>query len=540
MSDFDLRTSATFAKGGKHGPVVVAGSPDTSSLFRHLTGQAAPRMPMGGRLTDQEIALVRAWIASGAKWDPAVTALNAPPPAVKKFTDAQRHYWAFQPVAKPVVPAATNPWVKTPIDAFVLAALEAKNVKPNPPADRVTLIRRATMDLTGLPPSPEEVQAFVADRSPGAFAKIVDRLLASPAYGERWGRHWLDLARYADSNGFKSDETRPNIWRYRDYVIQAFNQDKPYDRFIREQIAGDELYPNDLNAHIATGFLRQYTEETNQPVLELRRQEILNDEADTTAAVFMGLTYGCAKCHDHKFDPILQADYYRLQAFFANIRQDDNFVLLQGDQLAGYQKQLAEWNEKTKAIRDQMNALVAPLGKEKADYYSIRFSTGTKAALNAPPDQRTPLESVLAFMAKPQITYKDGVLAKELKGPDKERFAALAAELKKDDAEKPQPPIAQTVIDNSAEAPKSFVLAGNSWDAPKQEVQPGFLSILDPADPKIAPLPALHSTGRRSVLASWLADPKNPLTARVMVNRIWHYHFGIGIVPSTSDFGLMG
>ena len=540
MSDLDLRTSAGLAKGGKHGPVVVAGKPGESLLYRHLTGQLAPQMPLGSRLSDEQIGTFRQWIEAGAKWDPAITALNAPAPGGHKFTDAQRRYWAFQPVVKPAVPPAKNAWVKTPIDALVLAALDAKKIKPHPPADKITLIRRATLDLTGLPPSPEEVQAFLADDSPDAFARVVDRLLASPAYGERWGRHWLDLARYADSNGFKSDETRPNIWRYRDYVIQAFNEDKPYDRFIREQIAGDELYPGDMNARIATGFLRQYTEETNQPVLELRRQEILNDETDTTAAVFMGLTYGCAKCHDHKFDPILQTDYYRLQAFFADIRQDDNYVLLQGDQMAAYQKQLAEWREKTKSIRDEMHALVAPLGKEKADYYSIRFSAGTKAALNTPVEQRTPIQSVLAFLATPQITYQDADLAKELKGEQKERFAALAADLKRYEAERPHPPVAQTVIDNGAVAPKTFVLAGNSWDAPKQEVHPGFLTILDPVDPKITPLPALNSTGRRSVLANWLADPKNPLTARVMVNRIWHYHFGIGIVPSTSDFGLMG
>ena len=181
-----------------------------------------------------------------------------------------------------------------------------------------------------MPPTPEDVQAFVSDNAPDAFAKVVDRLLASPQYGERWGRHWLDLARYADTNGFKTDEPRPNIWRYRDYVIQAFNEDKPYDRFIREQIAGDELYPNDLNARIAVGFNRHFTDETNQPVIELRRQETLNDITDTVGAVFMGMTYGCARCHDHKFDPILHKDYYRLQAFFANIREQDDLVLLTG------------------------------------------------------------------------------------------------------------------------------------------------------------------------------------------------------------------
>ena len=244
-------------------------------------------------------------------------------------------------------------WARNPIDAFIASKLDEKKLKPNPHADRVTLIRRATLDLTGLPPTPEDVQAFLSDNAPDAFAKVVDRLLASPQYGERWGRHWLDLARYADTNGFKTDEPRPNIWRYRDYVIQAFNQDKPYDRFIREQIAGDELYPNDLNARIAVGFNRHFTDETNQPVIELRRQETLNDITDTVGAVFMGMTYGCARCHDHKFDPILHKDYYRLQAFFANIREQDDLVLLTGPELEAYKQQLAAWDAKTRAIRER-------------------------------------------------------------------------------------------------------------------------------------------------------------------------------------------
>ncbi|MCU1276139.1 MAG: hypothetical protein JWO48_3570, partial [Bryobacterales bacterium] len=244
--------------------------------------------------------------------------------SVKSFTPQQRRWWAFQKVVKPPVPAVKNrTWVKNEIDAFILARLEEKNLTAAPVADRVTLIRRATLDLTGLVPTPEEVQAFVSDPSPDAFAKVVDRLLASPRYGERWARHWLDLARYADSEGFKSDETRPNIWRYRDYVIDSFNQDKPYDRFMREQIAGDELYPNDPAALVATGFNRHFPDESNARKLLERRQEILNDITDTVGATFLGLTYACARCHDHKFDPILQKDYYRLQAFFANTRIED-------------------------------------------------------------------------------------------------------------------------------------------------------------------------------------------------------------------------
>ena len=202
-----------------------------------------------------------------------------------------------------------------PIDAFVSARLRGEGIRPAARADRTTLIRRATFDLHGLPPTPAEVQAFVEDDSPDAFAKVVDRLLASPRYGERWARHWLDLARYAESEGFKSDETRPNAWRYRDYVIESLNSDKPYDRFVQEQIAGDELWPNDPKARIATGFNRHYADESNAAILMQRRQEVLLDITDTVGSVFLGLTYSCAKCHDHKFDPILQSDYYRLQAF---------------------------------------------------------------------------------------------------------------------------------------------------------------------------------------------------------------------------------
>ncbi len=222
----------------------------------------------------------------------ALAALYAAAPSVpshKPFTDFQKHWWAFQPVTKPAVPTVKQAsWVKTPVDAFILAKLEDKELTPSAPADRITLIRRATLDLIGLPPSAEEVQAFVSDQSPDAFAKVVDRLLASPHYGERWGRHWLDLARYADSEGFKSDETRPNIWRYRDYVIDSFNADKPYDRFIKEQIAGDELYPNDASALIATGFNRHFADESNARNLMQRRQEILNDITDTVGGDFHG------------------------------------------------------------------------------------------------------------------------------------------------------------------------------------------------------------------------------------------------------------
>jgi len=500
----------------------VAGAKSAdSSLYLHLTGKTQPQMPMGGHLTDPQIALFRDWIDAGARIDS------------QTLSSAQKPYWFFQPVAKPAVPKVAAGQNANPVDAFILAKLDENRINPNPATDKTTLLRRATLDLTGLPPTPEETQSFLADDSPKAFEKVVDRLLASPHYGERWGREWLDLARYADTNGFKADEPRPNIWRYRDYVIQSFNDDKPYDRFIREQIAGDQLYPDDLNARIATGFLRHYTDETNQPVIELRRQELLNDITDTVGGVFMGLTVGCAKCHDHKFDPILQKDYYRLQSFFANVRADDNTILLQGEKLEAYRKQLAEYNEKTNGIRAEMDALVEPFAQQERDYYTPRFSTGTQEAIRTPDDQRTPYQSLLAIQGMPQIVHPWETFTKKLKPEQKKRFDELAAQLKSFDALKPNPPVAQTMIENGPVAPKTYVLVGGEWSNHGPEVQPGFLSILDPNDVNIA-------AGRRAALANWLADPKNPMTARVMVNRIWQGHFGTGIVASSSDFGTVG
>jgi hypothetical protein len=460
----------------------------------------------------------------------------------KTFTPQQRRWWAFQKVVMPAVPTpAGHEWVRNDIDAFVLAKLEEKKLNPAPPADKITLIRRATLDLTGLLPTPEETQNFVADSSPNAFAKVVDRLLASPHYGERWARHWLDLARYADSEGFKSDETRPNIWRYRDYVIDSFNHDKPYDRFMKEQIAGDELYPGDPAALIATGFNRHFPDESNARNLMQRRQELLNDITDTVSATFLGMTYGCARCHDHKFDPILQKDYYRLQAFFANTRIEDHADLESPERQHDLAAKRAVWEEKTKDIRAEMDTLVKPqMDKLYKDIFD-KFPPEIQDCITTAPDQRTPIQWQMYYKAKTQLDHTDEDGAKKLRGPEKARWTELKTELAKFDSIKPSdPPVAQTMIDNGKEAPTTHVLAVGVYDAYKEEVQPGFLSILDPSDAKYSPPAGVNSSGRRSALANWLADASNPLTTRVMVNRIWHYHFGRGIVGSPSDFGIMG
>ncbi|MBZ5677442.1 MAG: DUF1549 and DUF1553 domain-containing protein [Acidobacteriia bacterium] len=460
------------------------------------------------------------------------------------FTPSQRSFWAFQTVKKSPVPAVKNKqWVKTPIDSFVLAKLEEAGLQPNPPADRLTLLRRATIDMTGLPPTQEEIQQFLSDKSANAWEKVVDRLLASPAYGERWARHWLDVARYADSNGFKADETRPNIWRYRDYVIDAFNTDKPYDRFIKEQIAGDELYPGDPDALVAMGFNRHWIDETNAAALFTRRQETLDDMTTATGEAFLGLTFGCARCHNHKFDPILQKDYYRLQAFFANTSFGDGPLPLKDPtERKKYDEQKAAWEEKTKDIRAEMNQILEPLRVAKAKSGSNTFEEEVKAAIMMDPAKRDPLQAMMYHTAEPRVTFDeepDARTLRSLKGDSATRYADLKKQLAAFDSLRPAPlPQGQFMIDIGPKAPETYVLRGGNFALKGEEVQPGFLSILDPTDAKVTPLP--NSTGRRTALAAWLTDPKNPLVARVMVNRIWHYNFGKGIVATPGDFGRMG
>ena len=462
------------------------------------------------------------------------------------FTDAQKSFWSLQPVKKSPIPAVkTKQWVNNAVDAFVLAKLEEKQLQPNPSADKITLLRRATIDLTGLVPTPDEIQAFVSDNSPTAYEKVIDRLLASPAYGERWGRHWLDVARYADSNGYKADETRPDMWRYRDYVIDAFNEDKPYDRFVREQIAGDELYPQDPDALVAMGFNRHYIDETNAAGLVIRRQETLDEITNVTGTAFLGMTFACARCHDHKYDPILQTDYYRLQAFFANTAFGDGPIPLKDPvERKKYEEQYAIWDSKTKAIRDEMSQIVEPLRKTKAQGGIKTFEDDVQEAILMDASKRNAWQQMMYHTAEPRIGFDeepDARTLRTLKGDAATRYAALKKDLAEFDALKPKAlPRAQYMVDISATAPPTYVHTRGDPYAKGQEVQPGFPSILDPNDPKITPPVGLNSTGRRTVLANWLVDPKNPLVARVMVNRVWQYHFGTGIVATPGDFGRMG
>ncbi len=466
----------------------------------------------------------------------AALSLLAAEPKQKEFTAQQKRWWAFQKVTKPAVPAVQNTaWTRNPIDAFVLAKLEDKGIKPSAEANRVTLLRRLSLDLTGMPPTPEETQAFLADSSPNAYEKQVERLLASPRYGERWARHWLDLARYADSNGFKADETRPHVWRYRDYVIKSFNNDKPYSRFVQEQIAGDEMFPGDLDAKVAVAFNRHFPDESNAANIMLRRQELLNDITDTVAATFLGVTVACARCHDHKFDPILHKDYYRLSAFFANTKLQDDTVLQSPQEAKAWEAKYAVWAKQTEGIRAEMKELLkAPTQVMWEDRMS-RFPEEIKEAILLAPEKRTPYQWHMYLKAKDQVEFTDEEMAKKLKGEQAKRYKALEAQLAQFDNIKPEPrPIAQTLAEHDGPAPATFVLTGGNYAAPQYEVQPGFLSIIDPSEATI------NGNHRRTALAQWLTSPDNPLTARVMVNRLWHHHFGRGIVGTPSDFGVMG
>jgi hypothetical protein len=471
-------------------------------------------------------------------------ALLAAAPALRGSDgDKDGPAWPFGPLARPAVPRVHNDgWARNPIDVFVLAKLEAEGLRPSPPADRVTLLRRVTFDLTGLAPTPAERDAFLADRSPDAYERLVDRLLGSPRFGERWAQHWLDLVRYAETEGFKSDRLRPDAYRYRDYVIRAFNDDLPYDRFLRQQLAGDELEPDNPDALVATGFYRLHPEESTASNYRLARQDILDDITDVFGATFLGVTVGCARCHDHKFDPITQQDYYRLQAFFAPLLQRDDLPLASAEEQARYARQLAAWGEATRHIRAELDALIGPVLKQMFDESVPVFDPETQKALRTPEGRRTALQRQLALLASKQIVRKYRRAPRRLKPEQRARYDALQKELARFDALKPAPlPTAMAATDAGPEPPATYLLATGNYQRPRAEERPGFPEFLDGRPPAIRP-PAGRpgSTGRRSALARWLCRPDHPLTARVLLNRVWQHYLGQGIVATPNDLGTMG
>src|SRR5262245_2590006 len=550
-SGLDARTREGLLKGGSRGPAIKPGAADDSLLYRFVAGEEKPRMPLGEELSEYQIGFLKQWIDKGAIWPGDLDAAPAPASlaAVKPITDEQRDYWAFRKPTRPQIPTVkSQSWVRTPIDAFVLAKLEEKGLTPSPRADKRTLIRRVTFDLTGLPPTPEEINAFLADRSTDAYHKVVKRLLASPRYGERWAQHWLDVVRFGETNGYELDAEREQSWRYRDYVVQPLNDDKPYDRFIIEQIAGDELDPNSFEMRVATGFLRagpQHVVAGNQE-LAVNRQEWLTEVMFGVGNGMMGLTVGCARCHDHKFDPIPQADFYRLQAFFA---ASDNYDFKRPTKEQGQAHEAAvkAHKERLKPILDQIAAIEKPYREKLRTAKRAKLEPQFANALTREEKLRSDEEKRLAKEAQSMLEIKWDELVASLSPEDREKRAALRRRMHDIELYAPDPlPKALAVADRLYPTPPMNILKGGDPHRLGDEARPRFPGVTLPKDAspeaEIEPVQIgeFKSSGRRLALARWLTAPDNPLTARVLVNRLWHYHFGRGIVGTPNDFGRNG
>ena len=490
MAQSGLRLDSREAalKGGMRGPAIVPGNASESRLAQAIRGTGELVMPPGPKLANAEIAIIAQWIAAGSAWP-------------KASLPQTQSWWSFQKPVRPAVPASPDAWVRTPVDAFIARTVQQEKLKPAREASRRTLIRRAYYDLHGLPPTAAQVERFVADPAPDAYEKLVDALLESPRYGEKWGRHWLDLARYGDTAGFEQDPYLLYAWRYRDYVIDSFNADKPYDRFVKEQIAGDELYPDDPPSMSGTGF---YTVGPNRDMLykveDINRVETLVDWVDTTGSVFLGLSLGCARCHDHKFDPIPQRDYMAMQAIFQPAEKTR--VFLQYDPARGYDLQENGRQVRLYEISDQLQALLVSPQKPGAP----------AAGPTAPPPP--------------------------LKPEDEQKLRALEKQLTQMFRNYKPGPFAPGIHDVGRESPTRAYLPARAGSPPR-DVTPGFLTALGGGSIPEPPIDAV-STGRRKALANWIASKDNPLTARVMVNRVWQYHFGKGLMASPSDFGHRG
>jgi mono/diheme cytochrome c family protein len=674
----DLRVDSRggLLAGGDSGPALAPGDAE-QSLFIKAIRHVDPnlKMPRGNKLSAEQIADLTVWVKMGAPW-PAGDGENIAASAKKGemlVSDKDRSHWAFKPVTRPTQPPVQNQaWVKNAIDAFVLAQLEVKGLRPNPPASRQELVRRLFFDLTGLPPTPKDVDDFVNDRSPTAYATLVEKLLESPGYGEKWARHWLDLVRYAETNSYERDNPKPNVWRYRDYVIRAFNQDKPFDRFIREQLAGDEMPNGDAQAKIATGYYRLgiWDDEPSDPLLS--RYDALDDIVATTSQVFLGLTVDCARCHDHKIDPISQKDYYRMMAFFHNINHFRNggptdetpifssnaakieyerqvkelqvdrdqkqlaVLAIENEFRANSSKQSAEVGQRDlddleyRYYRDSWQklpdfaalkpetvgkvssqrfdiglrtrdtafgfvfegVLVVPsagkytfyldsddgsrlmiagkialeydgihgTGKEKSalvdlpagrlpiklEYFQNQNGLGLYVAWSGPGFSRRLLSATEAFggieQSQKDIAKLIGSEGSKVLGKEKtQQYSRLRKELEALKKKQPVADMALWVTEPGPSAPETFVLIRGNPTNKGAKVEPGFPQVLTSATPNIrSPSSGSATSGRRLALANWLASRDNPLTGRVMVNRIWQYHFGRGIVRSPNNFGTQG
>ena len=529
-------------RGGDSGAALQPGDPH-ASLMAHAISYEDPdfQMPPDGKLADAEIEALRQWIEMGAFWPGAGPV--RPISDLDRFSEDDHKWWSLQPLSSPTPPEANGVPGKAhnEIDRFVLKRLGEAGLQQAPEAGREELVRRVYFDLHGLPPTPEEIREFVEDQDPDAYTKLIDRLLDSPRYGERWGQHWLDLTRYAESDGYRQDAYRPDAWRFRDYVIRSFNEDKPYDQLIREHLAGDEINPDDPDVFIGTAFLRHGIYEWNQRDAEGQWDAIVTEMTDVTGELFMGLSMGCAQCHDHKFDPILQQDYYRLKAFFTPISWPVDRVLATPGEREQHARELAVWEEATKEIRARIDEIAEESIQRQMRRAMEMFPENVQQMVRKDEPDRTPYEQQIYMMVRRQMDHErtrwnQGGLSDE----EKKELSELNEKLAEFDDIKPRDlPSAFVATDVRPESsPTTYATRAGEVD-----VEPGFLTILesDPIEVEPVRLPdGSMSTGRRSALAEWLTRPDNQLTTRVIANRIWHYHFNQGLVPTTSDFGRLG
>ena len=448
---------------------------------------------------------------------------------------------AYSPPFKTAVPRVANrSWTSNPIDAFILAKLEAKQLSPSPRADKLTLLRRVTFDLTGLPPSLSEQEAFLADESAEAYVKVVDRLLASPHYGERWAQHWLDLVRYAETDGFKADEYRPNAYRYRDYVIAAFNDDLPYNRFIQQQLAGDELEPENPQALDRHWLQPSFARRTKRCQSRAASPRNPRRRHRRNRSSLPGADRELRRCHDHKFDPILQTDYYRFQAFFAPMQARDDLPLASPREVVEYGRKLADWECANADIRKEMTLMLADKRAEGRKNALSKFRKEIQDAVLTGDESRTPYQRQIAWIAEKQLQRAEQDALNKLPQDKKKRYAELERQLAARPRRPQVLPVGMTVTDIGPQAPPTYVLAGGDWHKPGDEVQPGFPEFLPAASVNRQGASGRKTTGRRAALARWLTQRDHPLTARVRVNRLWQHHFGRGIVATPSDFGAQG
>ena len=468
---------------------------------------------------------------------------------IRKIWQGQRlDLWSLKKPARVAVPEIRNSKFETrnSIDRFLLAKLAEKKLTFSPEADPRTLIRRLYFDLLGVPPTPEEVQRFIADKSANAYESLVDKLLADPRYGERWARHWLDVVRYADTNGHERDEFRPEMWRYRDYVVRAFNSDKPYDRFIREQLAGDELLSGpprtaaEADSLIATGFMRLGTYDSTASIFQeerKQRNELMADLVNTTGSAFLGLTMSCCNCHDHKYDPISQADHFRFRAFFAAVKPADSTAVDLAPEQDAINAHNAAVDAKVADAQKPVDDLLWPARKKLRDERIAKLPTDIQALLMVAEDKRDDAtkKKLQPHLDKVKVSDKDALAALDDAG--KKQHAELTAKVDEVRKQKRAFTVAMTMHDGNVEPTK--VLFQGDFTEPRDEVQPGFLSVFDPNTAKVT-APRDTTTGRRLALAEWIASPENPFTARVMVNRLWQHHFGSPLCANPNDLGLAG